>query len=91
MAAEKVTPQAVAFMIRHTSGVICAALPGGRLSALQLPLMVTDNAEAQRTAFTVTVDLRHGTTTGISAVDRAATLRALGDPAAHPVRDVDDH
>jgi 3,4-dihydroxy 2-butanone 4-phosphate synthase/GTP cyclohydrolase II len=82
MAAEKVTSEAVAFMIRHTSGVICAALPGERLRALQLPLMVTDNAEAQRTAFTVTVDLRHGTTTGISAIDRAATLRALGDPAS---------
>jgi 3,4-dihydroxy 2-butanone 4-phosphate synthase/GTP cyclohydrolase II len=82
MAAEKVTPQAVAFMVRHTSGVICAALPGERLAALQLPLMVVDNAEAQRTAFTITVDYRHGTTTGISAADRAATLRALGDPAS---------
>src|SRR5450631_3924367 len=81
MAAAKVTPQAVAFMVRHTSGVICAALPAARLQALQLPLMVADNAESQRTAFTITVDARHGTTTGISAADRAATLRALADPA----------
>jgi len=82
MAAAKVTPQAVAFMVRHTSGVICAALPAARLQALQLPLMVADNAESQRTAFTVTVDARRGITTGISAADRAATLRALSDPAS---------
>jgi 3,4-dihydroxy 2-butanone 4-phosphate synthase/GTP cyclohydrolase II len=82
MAAAKVTPQALAFMVRHTSGVICAALPAARLQALQLPLMVADNAESQRTAFTITVDARHGTTTGISAADRAATLRALAEPAS---------
>ena len=82
MAAELVTTPAIAFMIRHTSGVVCASLPGERLEALQLPLMVADNAESQRTAFTVTVDYRHGTSTGISASDRAATLRALADPAA---------
>ena len=82
MAAAKVTPQALAFMIRHTSGVICAALPAARLQALQLPLMVADNAESQGTAFTITVDARHGTTTGISAADRAATLRALAEPGS---------
>ena len=82
MAAELVTTPAIAFMVRHTSGVVCASLPGERLEALQLPLMVADNAESQRTAFTVTVDYRHGTSTGISASDRAATLRALADPAA---------
>jgi len=81
LAAQKATPQAVAFMVRHTSGVVCAALPGDRLAALSLPLMVAENEEAQRTAFTVTVDYRHGTSTGISAADRAATLRALADPA----------
>jgi 3,4-dihydroxy 2-butanone 4-phosphate synthase / GTP cyclohydrolase II len=80
MAAEKATPATIAFMVRHTSGVVCAALTGERLAELHLPLMVADNAESQRTAFTVTVDYRHGTTTGISAADRAATLRALGDP-----------
>ena len=58
MAAEKVTPEAMAFMIRHTSGVICMPLEGERLDELQLPLMVADNTEAQRTAFTVSVDAR---------------------------------
>jgi 3,4-dihydroxy-2-butanone 4-phosphate synthase len=82
MAAEKVTVPAIAFMVRHTSGVICAALPARRLAELQLPLMVADNGESQGTAFTVTVDYRHGTSTGISASDRAATLRALADPRA---------
>jgi 3,4-dihydroxy 2-butanone 4-phosphate synthase / GTP cyclohydrolase II len=82
MAAEKVTPAALAFMVRHTSGVVCASLDPARADTLQLPLMVAENHEAQRTAFTVTVDYRHGTTTGISAADRAATLRALADPVA---------
>jgi 3,4-dihydroxy 2-butanone 4-phosphate synthase/GTP cyclohydrolase II len=80
MAAEAATPEALAFMVRHTSGVVCAALTGDRLAELQLPLMVADNGESQGTAFTVTVDCRHGTTTGISAADRAATLRTLADP-----------
>lgn len=80
LAAEKATPEALAFMIRHTSGVVCAAVGGERLEALQLPLMVADNTESQRTAFTITVDYKVGTTTGISASDRAATLRALADP-----------
>ncbi len=84
MAAEKVTPSALAFIVRHTSGVVCAALGADRLAALQLPLMVADNGEPQGTAFTVTVDYRIGTTTGISAADRAATLRALGDPGSRP-------
>jgi 3,4-dihydroxy 2-butanone 4-phosphate synthase/GTP cyclohydrolase II len=82
LAAEKATPEAVAFMVRHTSGVLCAALTADRLAALQLPLMVADNHESQGTAFTITVDYRHGTSTGISASDRAATLRALADPRA---------
>jgi 3,4-dihydroxy 2-butanone 4-phosphate synthase/GTP cyclohydrolase II len=84
LAAEKATPAALAFMIRHTSGVVCAAVEANRLEALQLPLMVADNTESHRTAFTVSVDCRHGTTTGISAADRAATLRALADPSAGP-------
>jgi 3,4-dihydroxy 2-butanone 4-phosphate synthase / GTP cyclohydrolase II len=84
MAAEKVTPEAMAFMIRHTSGVICLPLEGDRCDALQLPLMVANNTEAQRTAFTVSVDARTGTTTGISAADRAATVHALIDPATRP-------
>ena len=82
LAAEKATPAALAFLIRHTSGVVCAAVTAERLEALRLPLMVADNTESQRTAFTVTVDYKHGTTTGISAADRAATLRGLADPRA---------
>ena len=84
LAADKATPAAIAFMIRHTSGVVCAAVTAERLDALRLPLMVADNTESQRTAFTVTVDYAHGTTTGISAADRAATLRGLADPQAGP-------
>jgi 3,4-dihydroxy 2-butanone 4-phosphate synthase/GTP cyclohydrolase II len=77
MAAEAVTPEKIAFFVRHTSGVICAPLTGERLDELEIPLMVRDNTEAQRTAFTYTVDYRHGTSTGISAADRSATIRAL--------------
>ena len=81
MAAEAVTPEKIAFFLAHTSGVICvpARCPSGP-SDLDLPLMVTDNTESQRTAFTVSVDYRHGTTTGISAADRASTIHALIDP-----------
>jgi 3,4-dihydroxy 2-butanone 4-phosphate synthase/GTP cyclohydrolase II len=82
MAADAVTTESLAFFLEHTSGVVCAALPGPRLDELDLPLMVSDNREGQRTAFTVTVDLAHGITTGISASDRARTLRALADPHA---------
>ena len=77
MAAECVTPQAMAFMVRHTSGVICAALPGRRLDELRLPLMAADNSDTRRAAFTISVDARNGTTTGISAADRVATVRSL--------------
>ena len=84
MAAEYATPEAIAFFLRHTSGVICVPMTGERLDELQLPLMVSNNTESQRTAFTVTVDYRHGTTTGISAADRAATVQALIDPATRP-------
>jgi 3,4-dihydroxy 2-butanone 4-phosphate synthase/GTP cyclohydrolase II len=81
MAAEAVTPEKIAFILRHTSGVVCAALTRDRLDALDLPLMVADNREGQGTAFTVTVDLAEGVSTGISAADRAATISALADPA----------
>jgi 3,4-dihydroxy 2-butanone 4-phosphate synthase/GTP cyclohydrolase II len=84
MAAEFATPEAITFFVKHTSGVICTPLEGERLDELDIPLMVRDNTEAQRTAFTYTVDYRHGTTTGISAADRAATIRALIDPATRP-------
>ena len=84
MAAEKVTPEAMAFMIRHTSGVICMPLEGSRLDDLQLPMMVAENTTAYRTAFTVSVDVKQGTTTGISAADRAATVHALVDHSTRP-------
>jgi 3,4-dihydroxy 2-butanone 4-phosphate synthase/GTP cyclohydrolase II len=71
----------MAFYLEYTSGVFCVPLESSRADELDLPLMVVANTEAQRTAFTVTVDFRHGTTTGISASDRAATIRALIDPA----------
>jgi 3,4-dihydroxy 2-butanone 4-phosphate synthase/GTP cyclohydrolase II len=84
MAAEFAEPAKIAFFIKHTSGLICAPISNERADELDLPLMVAHNTESQRTAFTVTVDYRHGTTTGISAVDRAATIRSLIDPATRP-------
>src|SRR5579863_7962236 len=84
MAAEHATPEAVAFMIRHTSGIICVPMEEERLAALELPQMVPANSESQRTAFTVSVDLRAGTTTGVSSADRAATIRALAAADSQP-------
>jgi 3,4-dihydroxy 2-butanone 4-phosphate synthase/GTP cyclohydrolase II len=84
MAAEFATQERLAFFLSHTSGVICMPMLGERLDELELPPMVVDNTEPNRTAFTVSVDARHGTTTGISAADRAATIAALVDPATRP-------
>jgi 3,4-dihydroxy 2-butanone 4-phosphate synthase / GTP cyclohydrolase II len=84
MAAEFVTPEKIAFFVRHTSGLICVPLTGDRLDELDIPLMVKDNTESQRTAFTYSVDATDGTSTGISASDRAATIQALIDPATRP-------
>jgi len=86
MAAEKATPEAINFMTRHGRGLICAALTGERLEVLRIPLMVPLDGNICRfqTAFTVSVDARHGTTTGISAYDRAVTIRALADPDTRP-------
>lgn len=84
MAAEFATPEKIGFFVKHTSGLICAPVTEQRADELDLPLMVSANTEAQRTAFTVTVDYRHGTTTGISAADRAATIRALIEPGTKP-------
>jgi 3,4-dihydroxy 2-butanone 4-phosphate synthase / GTP cyclohydrolase II len=83
-AAEKVTPQHITFLVRHCSGIIFVSMEGGRLEQLSLPLMAPDNTESMRTAFTVSVDARHGTTTGISAADRALTIKTLIDPEAKP-------
>ena len=83
IAADQMTPDKMAFMIRYTSGVICLPMEGSRLDELQLPLMVAgaDNTEGQRTAFTISVDAKVGTSTGISAADRSTTVRALIDGA----------
>jgi 3,4-dihydroxy 2-butanone 4-phosphate synthase/GTP cyclohydrolase II len=79
MAAQHATAEKLAFIIRHTSGVICAPMTGARCDDLRLPLMVENNTESHRTAFTDSVDLVEGVSTGISAGDRAATLAALAD------------
>ena len=84
MAAEKVTPEAIAFIVRHSSGVICMPVEGDRLDELQIPLMVAANTDHQRTAFTVSIDARRGVSTGISAADRATTIRTVVDPATEP-------
>ena len=84
MAADAVTPEKIAFFIAHTSGLICTPLTPERLEQLDLPLMVSSNTEVQRTAFTVSVDYRNGTTTGISASDRSATIAALVNPHTRP-------
>ena len=83
---DKVTEETMAFIVEHTSGVICLGMLGDDLDRLQIPLMIppTMNEEAMSTAFTVTVDLREGTTTGISAYDRTATIRALADRSSVP-------
>lgn len=84
MAAQFMTREAMAFLIRHTSGIICAPMQADRLEALQLPQMVNANTELHQTAFTISIDCRHGTTTGISAEDRTKTVRALADPSSRP-------
>jgi 3,4-dihydroxy 2-butanone 4-phosphate synthase/GTP cyclohydrolase II len=84
MAAERVTPEAIAFIVRHTSGVICMPVIGQRLDELEIPLMVAANTDSRRTAFTVSVDARAGVTTGISAADRARTIQAIIHPATEP-------
>ncbi len=86
MAAERVTPEAIAFIVRHTSGVICMPVIGERLDELEIPLMVAANTDSRRTAFTVSVDARIGVTTGISAADRARTIRTIIDPETEPAR-----
>ncbi|MEA3078056.1 MAG: 3,4-dihydroxy 2-butanone 4-phosphate synthase / cyclohydrolase [Actinomycetota bacterium] len=84
MAAEFATPEKIAFFLHHTSGYICAPITGQRARELELPPMVANNTETMRTAFLVTVDARRGTSTGISAHDRSATIQALVDPATRP-------
>ncbi|GAA4425252.1 hypothetical protein GCM10023169_22730 [Georgenia halophila] len=78
------TAEWVAWTVRHTSGYLCAPMPAGRADALELPLMVPASQDPRRTAYTVTVDAADGVGTGISAADRARTLRALAAPDAGP-------
>jgi len=84
IAADAATPQQVGFMLRHTSGIICLPIVGERLDELDLPMMVARNTDVRRTAFTVSIDVRDGTTTGISASDRWKTIRAVLDPETRP-------
>jgi len=84
IAASKITTEKMAWFIKHTSGYICIALPEERLAELEIPMMVPNNTERHRTAYTVTVDYKHGTTTGISAHDRALTARKLATPDSRP-------
>src|SRR5215210_6832699 len=84
MAAEKITPEAVNFMATHGRGLICAPITDERAEQLGLQRMVLENRESYRTDFTVSVDAAKGITTGISAHDRAATIRVLTEPKATP-------
>jgi 3,4-dihydroxy 2-butanone 4-phosphate synthase/GTP cyclohydrolase II len=84
LAAEKVSPQAINFMTKHGRGLVCLPVVGERLDKLQLPLMVDENTCKFGTAFTVSVDAKQGTTTGISAADRAQTVKTVIDPATQP-------
>ncbi|MDR1004106.1 MAG: bifunctional 3,4-dihydroxy-2-butanone-4-phosphate synthase/GTP cyclohydrolase II [Prevotellaceae bacterium] len=83
-AAELITPEKVNFMLKHARGLLCAPITLSRCRELDLPHQVSDNTSILGTPFTVTVDKLEGCTTGVSAVDRAATIRALADPASTP-------
>ncbi len=83
-ASDKVTPDAVNFMARFGRGLICVSITGKRCDELDLPLMVEKNTSTHGTAFTISVEVKEGTTTGISAHDRAATVQAMVDPKTRP-------
>ncbi len=83
-AASKATPELMAFLVRHTSGLVCAPITGEILDRLAVPLMTPHNRERMRTAYTISVDARDGITTGISAADRTKTVRVLADSATEP-------
>ena len=82
--ATKATPEKVAFMVKHTTGILCVALTKSRARELNLPLMVENNEDERRTAFTVAVDFAPGITTGVSAIERSRTIRALAEPSTTP-------
>ena len=82
--ASQATPEKVAFMVTHTTGILCVALTKSRARELNLPLMVENNEDERRTAFTVAVDFAPGITTGVSALERSRTIRALAEPSTSP-------
>jgi len=84
MAAEKVTPEAINFMAKHARGLICVPIIGERLDELRVPMMVGENTSRHETAFTISIEAKHRVSTGISAHDRAATIKAVLDPATKP-------
>lgn len=84
IAAEKITAEKVNFMLKHARGVLCAPITLSRCDELDLPRQVTENTSVLGTPFTVTIDKLEGCTTGVSAHDRAETIRALADPASTP-------
>ena len=84
IAAEKVTPELINFMAKEAKGLICLPIIGQRLEELRIPIMVQDNTSRFSTAFTISIEAKHGVTTGISAYDRAATVKAVLDPATKP-------
>ncbi len=84
IAAEKITPEKVNFMLKHARGVLCAPITLSRCEELDLPHQVSDNTSMLGTPFTITIDKLEGCTTGVSAHDRAATIKALADPASTP-------
>jgi 3,4-dihydroxy 2-butanone 4-phosphate synthase / GTP cyclohydrolase II len=84
VAASKVTPALMAFLVRHTSGVVCVPMESAELDRLRLPPMTVVNEDRKRTAYSVSVDARDGISTGISAADRARTVRVLVDSATEP-------
>jgi len=84
MAAEKATPERLNFMVTHGRGIVCMPMTGQRLDELRIPLMVSKNNESHGTAFAVSIDIQGRTTTGTSAFDRAATVRAIADPDLRP-------
>jgi 3,4-dihydroxy 2-butanone 4-phosphate synthase/GTP cyclohydrolase II len=84
MAADLVTPEAINFMVRHARGLVCLSLTEEKIEALELPMMVDDNRSSRSTAFTISIEARKGVTTGISAADRAETIKAAVAPDAMP-------
>ena len=84
VAADAASTGKLGFMLRHTSGIICLSIVGERLDELELPMMVAHNTDVRRTAFTVSIDAAKGTTTGISAADRARTIEVVLDPSSKP-------